>query len=244
MLSQRLKVHARRRVPGLPPGGDVPRVCLFDVNETLLDMGALDPLFEDLFGDRSVRGLWFDGMLQSALVSTVTARYQEFGVLGVGALEMVARRRGVELYEAHRSELRATMQRLPPHPEVRTSLERLRDADHRLATLTNSTPKVGEAQLANAGLSDLFEADLSAHEVRRLKPAPEPYRMAADALGVRLGEVRLVAAHSWDIAGALSAGLQAAFVARPGKVLDPLVAPGIVGADLDEVATKIMEAER
>lgn len=222
----------------------MPRVCLFDVNETLLDMGALDPLFERAFGDRSVREQWFDAMLQSALVSTVTARYQEFGAAGLAALEMIARRRGVELSDEHRSELKAAMQRLPPHPEVRTALERLRDAGLRLATLTNSTPEVAEAQLTNAGLSDLFEAGFSAHEVRRLKPAPEPYRMAAAALGTPVGRVRLVAAHSWDIAGGLSAGLEAAFVARPGKVLDPLVdAPGIVGSDLDEVAAKIMESD-
>ncbi|MBA2272375.1 MAG: haloacid dehalogenase type II [Actinobacteria bacterium] len=222
----------------------MPRAILFDVNETLLDMAALDPLFEGLFGDRSARAQWFDRMLQSALVSTVTARYSEFGVTGLAALEMLATQRGVELSDGHRSELRETMRHLPPHPEVRTSLERLRDAGLRLATLTNSTPEVAEAQLINSGLRDLFEASLSAHGVRRLKPAPEPYRMAADALGIRVDEARLVAAHSWDIAGALNAGLEAAFVARPGKVLDPLVdAPGIVGADLDDVATKIMEAE-
>ncbi len=221
-----------------------PRVCLFDVNETLLDMGALDPLFERTFGDRSVRAQWFDAMLQSALVSIVTGRYQEFGAAGLAGLEMIARRRGVELSDEHRSELKTAMQCLPPHPEVRIALKRLRDAGLRLATLTNSTPEVAEAQLANAGLSDLFEAGFSAHEVRRLKPAPEPYLMAADALGARVGEVRLVAAHSWDIAGALSAGLEAAFVARPGKVLDPSVdGPGIIGSDLDEVGAKIMEAD-
>jgi beta-phosphoglucomutase-like phosphatase (HAD superfamily) len=73
--------------------------------------------------------------------------------------------------------------------------------------------------------------------VRRLKPAPEPYLMAAERLGVAVGEVRLVAAHAWDVAGAARAGCAIAFVARPGKVLDPLVEPPeIIGADLAEVA--------
>jgi 2-haloacid dehalogenase len=31
----------------------------------------------------------------------------------------------------------------------------------------------------------------------------------------------MVAAHAWDITGALSAGCKAAFVQRPGKALDP-----------------------
>ena len=137
------------------------------------------------------------------------------------------------------------MRRLPPHPEIRQSLERLRGAGLRLATLTNSTAEVGEAQLVNAGLRDLFELALSADAVRRLKPAPQPYRMAAERLGVEPGDVRLVAAHAWDVAGALRAGCATAFVARPGKVLDPLVPrPDIVGADLREVADRILADER
>jgi len=104
---------------------------------------------------------------------------------------------------------------------------------------------VAEAQLTNAGLRDLFEAALSADDAGRLKPAPEPYRMAAEALGVEMGQIRLVAAHSWDVAGAMRAGCVAAFVARPGKVLDPLFQrPDIVGSDLNEVADAILVAER
>jgi 2-haloacid dehalogenase len=51
-----------------------------------------------------------------------------------------------------------------------------------------------------------------------------------------------VAAHAWDIAGALRVGCLAAFVARPGAVLDPLAPkPDIIGADLHEVANRILE---
>ena len=100
------------------------------------------------------------------------------------------------------------------------------------------------AQIINAGLRDLFEEVFSADSVRRLKPSPEPYRMAAARLGVPIGHVRLVAAHAWDIAGALRAGCAAAFVARPGMVLDPLVErPDIVGTDLRAIADQIIAVE-
>jgi len=53
--------------------------------------------------------------------------------------------------------------------------------------------------------------------------------------------VRLVAAHSWDVSGALSAGCHAAFVARPGMVLSPIGRqPDIVGADLAAVVDQIV----
>jgi 2-haloacid dehalogenase len=220
------------------------RVCVFDVNETLLDLGALDPHFEQAFGDAGVRRLWFLQVLQSALVATVTGAYSDFGTIGGAALEMVAEREGVELSEEDRQRILGGMRELPPHPEVAESLDRLRDAGLRLATLTNSTQQVAEAQMESSGLRGYFEQVLSADTVQRLKPAPEPYRLAAESLGVEVGGVRLIAAHAWDVAGALRAGCAAAFVARPGMVLDPLVEhPDVVGADLREVSDRILEAE-
>ena len=220
------------------------RVCVFDVNETLLDLGALDPHFERVFGDAAVRRAWFSQLLQSAFLTTITGAYSDFGTIGGAALEMVGERQGVDLSDEDQQEILGGMRELPPHPEVVESLDRLRDAGLRLATLTNSTQQVAEAQMDNSGLRDYFEQILSADAVGRLKPAPEPYRMAAQSLGVEVERIRLVAAHSWDVAGALRAGCAAAFVARPGMVLDPLVErPDVVGADLREVADRILEIE-
>jgi 2-haloacid dehalogenase len=49
---------------------------------------------------------------------------------------------------------------------------------------------------------------------------------------------------AWDVAGAARAGCATAFVARPGKVLDPLVEPPeVIGADLTEVADALLAAD-
>ena len=71
------------------------RVQVFDVNETLLDLAALDPHFQRIFGDAGVRVAWFEQMIQSALVVTVTGVYHLFGSLAMAALEMTAERVGV-----------------------------------------------------------------------------------------------------------------------------------------------------
>jgi 2-haloacid dehalogenase len=222
------------------------RVQVFDVNETLLDLARLDPHFERIFGDRRVRVTWFTQMIQSALVATVTGAYHPFGAHAMAALEMTADQAGVTLADDDKQAVAAQMRQLPAHPEVAGALRRLGDAGLRLAALTNSTEEVARAQLEHAGLIESFELVLSADTVGRLKPAPEPYRMAAERLGVAIDQVRLIAAHAWDVAGAASAGCGAtAFVARPGKVLDPLVErPGIVGADLAEVADAILAADQ
>ena len=216
-------------------------VCVFDVNETLLDLAALDGEFQRLFGDPGMRVTWFGQLLQSAMVATITGRYTDFGAVGRAALEMTAARLGVELSDEDREAVVGGMTRLPAHPEVPGALRRLGEGGLRLAALTNSTERVATAQLEHAGIIGSFEAVLSADAVRRLKPAPEPYQMAAGRLGVDPSEVLLVAAHAWDVAGALAAGCQAAFVARPGKVLDPLAdPPEPVVADLDELADRLL----
>ena len=218
------------------------RVCVFDVNETLLDLAALDPLFERVFGDAAVRRLWFNQMIQSAFVATMTDAYVTFGEAAASALRMTEERQGVEVSDEDRQKILTGLRDLPPHPEVPDSLDRLREAGFRLATLTNSTQEVAEAQIENAGLTERFEQILSADTAKRLKPAPAPYRMAARSLQIPYRELRLVAAHAWDVAGALRAGCAAAFVAR--QPFDPLVErPDVYGADLAEVADGIIATE-
>jgi 2-haloacid dehalogenase len=219
------------------------RVIAFDVNETLLDLRALDAVFEDLLGDASVCVQWFAQMLQVAFVGAITDCYVDFTTAQRAALDMVAQRRGVTLSVDAAERVAAAMRTLPAHPEVPDALARLRAGGYRLAALSNSPQDVEQAQLAHAGLPDCFDAIISADTVRALKPRREPYQLAARTFGVATGEVMLVAAHAWDLAGALAAGCRAAFVARPGMPRNPIdPEPDIVGADLDEIADRILAA--
>lgn len=220
------------------------RIIVFDVNETLLDLKALDPHFQRLFGDAGVKQKWFAQVLQTSLLVTITNSYVDFGAIGGHALEMTAARHGVALTNDDRSQIAQGMRSLPPHADVIDNLERLRAAGLRLATLTNSSPAMVQAQLTNAGLIDYFEQALSVETVRRFKPAAEVYRMAAEKLKVDIGQMRLVAAHEWDVTGAIRAGAAGAFIARPGMVLGPLSAqPDIVGKDLYDVTDQILKID-
>jgi 2-haloacid dehalogenase len=219
-------------------------VLAFDVNETLLDLRALDPPFAAAFGDAALRPQWFALMLQVAFAGGLTGAYVDFTTAQRSALTMLAARQKVTLSSAHRDAIVNGMRTLPPHPEVREAMVRL-GARFRLVALTNSPKDVAEAQMRNSGLRDLLENVYSADEVGKLKPAPEPYRMVAERTGVPIRDVRLVAAHGWDIAGALAAGCRGAFVARPGAVLYPIgPQPDIIAADLRGIADALERKER
>jgi 2-haloacid dehalogenase len=222
----------------------MPRVIVFDLMGTLLDFRALDPYFERFFGDAAVRKEWFMQTLQLAMAAVLANAYEDFGVQADTGLEITARHYKVSLLGEEKNLILSTLRKLRAYPEVAQSLKRLRDAGLRLATLTNSTAQTAEAQLTYAGLRDHFEEVISADEIQCFKPAPEVYHLAAKKLGVEPAQVRLVAAHDWDVTGALRAGCTAAFVARPGQVMNPFgPQPDMRGADLGEVADRILEAE-
>jgi len=192
-----------------------------------------------------VRVEWFQTMLQSAFLTTITGPYKPFGEHFRAALAITALRRGLRVSPEDERAILAGVRTLPAHIDVRPALERLRSAGYRLAALTNSTAEVEEAQLANAGLADLFEKALSADSGKRLKPAPEAYANAGRELGVPTAGMRMVAAHVWDVQGALRAGCAAAFVERPGAVWNPLLdRPDIVGPDLGAIAERVIEVDR
>jgi len=91
--------------------------------------------------------------------------------------------------------------------------------------------------MKNAGLDGFFEQLLSIAEIEKYKPDLGTYRWAAEKTGVAVGDCMLIAAHGWDITGALRAEMRAAFLARLGKSLYPLAPePEIVGKDLIEAA--------
>ena len=140
---------------------DRPTVLLFDVNETLLDIGALAPLFERLFGDGRFLRDWYAQLVVYSQAATFAGRYVPFGTLGAGVLRMLGTIHGKSVEDTDVAELAAGTTSLPAHAGVQAALERLRDAGFRLATLTNSAPAPSPTPLEKAGLASLFEAALS-----------------------------------------------------------------------------------
>ena len=216
-------------------------VVAFDVNETLLDLSALDPAFEELFGSAALRPQWFAQMLQLAFVGGLSGEYVDFSAAQHAALLMLGEKVGRSVSPAEATDMVERMRSLPPYPEVADALRRLHESGVRTVALTNSVAAVAEAQLSHAGIRDAFDDVISADSVGRLKPAPEPYLAVARAFGVDIADVRLVAAHSWDVSGAMAVGCSAAFVTRPGQVLSPIGRqPDMIGADIADVVDQLL----
>lgn len=224
-----------------------PTVLVFDVNETLLDIGTLEPLFLRLFGDGDTLREWFAQLVLYSQAVTSAGRYVPFGQIGAGTLRMIGEIRGVTVGDGDVAELEARTLGMPALPDVLPALERLRAAGFRLVTLTNSAPHPGASPVERTGIGGLVERQFSVDAVRRFKPAPETYRQVSDALGLPPAAFCLVAAHAWDTLGAQALGWAGALVARPGNAVLPvpgLPHPDVVAPDLDALATEMIRRWR
>lgn len=225
------------------PCEGVPPILVFDVNETLLDITVLEPLFERLFGSERIMREWFAQLVLYSQTMTLSGLYTPFGALGAGALKMTGTIYGVEIGEEDLSELKQRMGSMPAHPDAAPALERLRDAGLRLVTLTNSPPGPTPTPLEQAGLARFFERSFSVDAVRRFKPAPETYQHVAREMGVTTAETCLVACHLWDTIGAQAAGGKGAFITRPHNAFlpaDGVLAPDYTAPDIGALADMLL----
>jgi 2-haloacid dehalogenase len=228
--------------------GGEPSVIVFDVNETLIDLESISPVFERIFGDPRVMREWFGHLITYSMTITLSGRYEGFFTLGQGLLRMLGDVHGVEVTDADVEELREAMLTMPAHPDVEAGLTRLRDAGFRLVTLTNSPPNPqGRSPLEHAGLAGFFERQFTVETVRAFKPAPRAYQLVAQELDVPPSACCMVAAHVWDTIGAQSAGYTAGLITRPGNAPLPvrsLPQPDIVAPDLPGLATRLIQRWR
>jgi len=225
----------------------LPSICVFDVNETLLDIEFLAPLFERLFGDSRVLREWFGQLILYSEAITLSGPYTTFFTLGQGVLKMLGSIHNVSIQKDDIEELRTRLLTMPAHPDVPAGLKQLKDAGFRLVTLTNSPPDPRTSPLKHAGIDGWFEKSFSVDRVRRFKPAPQVYHMVAEELDVPPAAICMVAAHVWDTIGAQSVGCSGALITRPGNA--PLLVRGLpqpqaVAPDLPRLGTQLIKLWR
>jgi 2-haloacid dehalogenase len=182
------------------------RAALFDAMGTLFD---LQPL-RVVLGPVALEA-WFQRLLQSAATLTFTGAFRPFPELAASTLATT--RAKLELDVDEKSVL-AGLSELPAYPDAATALRELRDAGVRVAVLTNGAAENTKKLLDSAGLLDDVATVFTTADVDAYKPDPRPYRHAVGGLGLPAQSVTMIAAHGWDVLGALAAGLQAIWVDR------------------------------
>lgn len=193
-----------------------PEVLVLDVNETLSDLAPLRAGFESAGLPGQVVDTWFAATLRDGFALTAAGGYASFRDVAADVLQSLLVQHQLDDSQEVVDRVLGGLAELPAHPDVATGLERLHEQGFRIITLANGAPALAERMLADAGVLSRVEQRLSVEQPGRWKPHPDAYRYAAEACGVEVARMALVAVHPWDIDGARRAGMLGYWLDRQG----------------------------
>ena len=203
--------------PASPDGPRLPRLLIFDVNETLSDMAPMAGRFEDVGAPAHLATSWFAGLLRDGFALTAVDASAAFADIAAESLRVVLHGLPLNRVAAEAvSHIMDGFAGLAVHADVPDGIKALRGRAIRLVTLSNGSASVAKALFDRAGIGHHFELLLTVDDAGRWKPAREAYAYALQQCGVDPQDAMLVAVHPWDIDGASRAGLATAWLNRTG----------------------------
>ena len=111
---------------------------------------------------------------------------------------------------------------LSPYPEVKETLEKLKEKKYKLAILSNGTPDLLNELVKSNDLQDLFNDIFSIEEVKIYKPNSKVYEMPIKKYNIKYEEVAFLSANTWDVSGGGNYGFTSVWVNRNNNIFDNL----------------------
>jgi 2-haloacid dehalogenase len=205
-----------------------PRVVLFDVFETILRVEALASRFVEVGRPAHEWEAFFLRTLRDGMALSLAGASPPFGTVARAALRTTT---GHRLPEAALDHVLAGFRELPAHPDVEPALVELATARVPTYAFTHG----------GAGLRAYLRGVFSAEEISSFKPPARVYDWACRTVDCPRERVALVAAHSWDVHGAVRAGLVGGLATRlEGRVPDIVERPHVAAERVDQVVDGLL----
>jgi 2-haloacid dehalogenase len=215
-----------------------PKAVLVDVFETMLQLEALRARFVDVGRPAHELELFFARTLRDGMALSLAGEAPPFVEVARSALITTT---GRTLSEEAVLYVLAGFEELPPHPDVEPALMMLASAGVPAYAFTHASAEVVSKALDRAQLRSYLRGTLSTEQLRTFKPPASAYHWACRQVNVPPAQTALVAVHSWDVHGAVRAGLLGGLATRyEGGMSDVVVAPHVVADSLDVVVERLL----
>ncbi len=214
------------------------RACIFDAYGTLFDVNAAARHCADRLGDawQPLAETWRAKQLQYTWLRALTGQHTDFWQVTQDALDHALASLSIN-DPGLRTELADLYLRLDAYPEVPQMLADLKAAGLKTAILSNGSPKMLDAAVANAGIADLLDAVLTVESVGVFKPHPSVYELAEKQFGFDPGAMSFQSSNGWDAYSAKAFGFRVVWVNRFGQAAEHIPdTPDLQIADLTGLA--------
>ena len=191
------------------------RACVFDAYGTLFDVHSAVRHGGESLGDKAaaVSELWRQKQLEYTWLRSLMGAHADFWQVTSDGLDFALSASGVSDPALH-DKLMGLYLSLDAYDEVAAALASLREAGLATAILSNGSPRMLEAAVQSAGITDLLDANLSVEDVGVFKPDARVYQLAVDRLSVRKEEICFLSSNCWDAKGAAHFGFKVAWINR------------------------------
>jgi len=188
---------------------------------TLVDPSAAENALANRVEDpKPVSDLWRSRSLMYTMVGNAIDFYQPFYEMNRDALQYALDTHDIDITADERDVILEVYHDLDVFDDVRDGIGRLRDGGFEVYVVSNGNPAMLSSMVDGADIADLVTDTISAQEIETFKPEPEIYRHAAARVGTPIDRVVHTAGPSFDVLGAMHAGMQGAWLNRENAPWD------------------------
>lgn len=200
-----------------------PRIIFFDVVETVFSLAPLEEKLAKFNLPMGTGRVFFAQLLRDAFALSASGGFHTFPDIAKGTLTVLLHSLGHKADETTLKDILDVFSQLPAHRDVKPALEKLQSSDCQAVLLTNGSRANTEKLVRDNGIEHLVDGVVSVEDFNIWKPQTELYRQAALKYSCSPENALLVAAHAWDVHGALRAGFHGIWIQRQDSLYHPLM---------------------
>ena len=197
------------------------KAIIFDAYGTLFDVNSAAEKCKDKIGSKweSFSNYWRTTQLEYTWLRSLMKRHKDFWEITEDSLD-----KSMKVFNINpnmKSELLDLYKILSPYPEVKETLQLLKEKNYKLSILSNGTPSLLNELVSSNNLR-VFDDIFSVEEVGIFKPDSKVYDIPVKKYKIEKREVAFLSANTWDVSGGGNYGFNAIWVNRNNIIFDNL----------------------
>ena len=197
------------------------KAIIFDAYGTLFDVNSAAEKCKNKIGSKweSFSNYWRTTQLEYTWLRSLMKRHKDFWKITEDSLD-----KSMKVFNINtkmKSELLDLYKILSPYPEVKETLQLLKEKNYKLSILSNGTPSLLNELVSSNNLK-VFDDIFSVEEVGIFKPDSKVYDIPVKKYKIEKREVAFLSANTWDVSGGGNYGFNAIWVNRNNIIFDNL----------------------
>ena len=198
------------------------KAIIFDAYGTLFDVNSAAEKCKDKIGKKweNFSNYWRTTQLEYTWLRNLMGRHKDFWQITEDSLD-----KSMKVFEIDSSmkiDLLNLYKILSTFPEVKDTLNILKEKKYKLAILSNGTPSLLNELVKSNNLDNIFDDVFSIEEVKAYKPDPKVYNIPINKYQIQKNEVAYLSANTWDVSAGGNYGFNPIWVNRNNNIFDNL----------------------